>query len=212
MAFHIPFNQRNQDRQGPVYIGFNDPPRLRRPRFNWWAFNGLWMSLAAFASAGFLSIIPFFVSWRGLKRKPRKMAVAGMLFSVIGMCIAGAITVHGVGSEMKREQARQQVRERREMARLKKQCEPILSEAAREFEQYRENNDGYLPNAINGNMVVIKHIDPWGTSLRFEPEANDHALIRSAGPDKEWDTRDDITHKVDGKTDREFLLPLDEDF
>ena len=67
-----------------------------------------------------------------------------------------------------------------------------------------------LPNDIDANMVVIKHIDPWGESLRFDLEV-DHGVIRSAGPDKKFDTRDDVKVSIDGKaTDRTTLLTFDE--
>ena len=210
MAFHVPFNQRNRNQSGPVYIGFDEPARFRRSKFNWWGFNGLWMSLAAFFSAGFLSLISLLVSLRGLKKKPRGMAIAGTIFSLAGICIASFITVSFVSHEMHREHNRQQAREHRAAVRLLAKCEPVLQAATSEFETYRDNHDGELPSWINGNMLAIKHLDPWQTSLRFEPETDDFALLRSAGPDKEFDTSDDIVKRVEGKTEgKDVLLPLD---
>ena len=210
MAFHVPFNQRNRNQTGPIYIGFDEPARFRRSNFNWWGFNGLWMSLAAFFSAGFLSFIPLFVSIRGLKSKRRGMAVAGTIFSLLGIGLATFIAVNFISHEMKQEQQRQLVRENRAAARMVAKCEPVFATAIAEFEQFRDDHDGSLPSWINGNMLAIKHLDPWGTSLRFEPETSDFALLRSAGADKEFDTKDDITKKVKGKTEgKEVLLPLD---
>ncbi len=210
MAFHVPFNQRNRNQTTPIYIGFDEPSRFRRSNFNWWGFNGLWMSLAAFFSAGFLSFISLFVSIRGLKQKRRGMAVAGTVFSILGICLATFISVNMISHEMAREQARQQVRENRAAARLMAKCEPVMKTAISEFEQYRDDHDGSLPSWINGNMIAIKHLDPWGTSLRFEPETSDYALLRSAGADKEFDTKDDVTKKVKGQTEgHEVLLPMD---
>jgi hypothetical protein len=50
-------------------------------------------------------------------------------------------------------------------------------------------------------MVAIKHKDGWGESLRFDVE-REGALLRSAGPDREFDTGDDLMLKVEGKAQR----------
>ncbi len=87
MAFHIPFEHRQRNRQqyGPIYIGFDVPARRPRRQFNWWGFHGLWLSLASFLTAGLLSPIPLLISLIGLRKGPgRKMAAAGTIFSVLG--------------------------------------------------------------------------------------------------------------------------------
>ena len=39
------------------------------------------------------------------------------------------------------------------------------------------------------------YVDPWGTELRYERRGKKRPLLTSAGPDKEFDTEDDITNK-----------------
>jgi hypothetical protein len=38
--------------------------------------------------------------------------------------------------------------------------------------------------------------DPWGTPLRYERRSPDRGLLRSAGPDRRFGTRDDVTRAV----------------
>ncbi len=69
--------------------------------------------------------------------------------------------------------------------------------ASKEFEEYSQANDGHLPTWIDANMVAIKHKDAWGESLRFDAE-KEGCKLRSAGADHRFDTKDDVTLKVDG--------------
>lgn len=202
MAFHIPFNQRRRNRATrprPVYIGFDVPAARPKRKFNWWGFNGLLLSLASFVTAGFASPVSLIVSMVGLRKTkgPRKAAAAGTIFSMIGIALASAITI-GLVSDYRAHQHRQanrmyQVQLKRNLAKL----EPAMTEAVNELEEYREAN-GNLPDPIFGNMLTIKHVDPWGKELRFE-DGLTKGLVRSAGPDQTFDTRDDITKGVEGE-------------
>ena len=72
-----------------------------------------------------------------------------------------------------------------------------LDAAAIQFEKYRELNDGQLPNGLEGNLMSIKFSDAWKQELRYEP-GEKQATIRSAGPDKQFETRDDMVTTVEG--------------
>ena len=104
MAFHVPFSQRPSGRQhvyqGPIYIGFDEPRLVNRKKFNWWGFNGLFLF---FLSLGLLSPITLLISLVGLRRRPRKMAVAGTLFSLIGVGVMAAVITAGVTEMQQRE-------------------------------------------------------------------------------------------------------------
>lgn len=207
MPFHVPFNQRHSGRRrGPVYIGF-DPPRRK---FNWWGFNGLWMSMASLLTLGFTSPVPLLISLNGLRKKkgPRKAAVAGTFFSLLGVGIAGTIVAVTIAAGHSDHQRRIESKKARVVAQQKFETKQLLADAANELESYRDSHDGLLPSIIDSNMLVIKHIDPWGESLRFDG-LGDHAIVRSAGPDKKFESNDDLMTKLEGETEcANQLLPL----
>ncbi|MEM7783517.1 MAG: hypothetical protein AAF623_09215 [Planctomycetota bacterium] len=217
MPFHVPFNQRASargNRPGPVYIGF-DVPQARqsnqaRNRFNWWGFNGMFLSFLSLLTLGFLSPITFLISLIGLRKPGRKMALTGTGVSMLGMALAATIIISAVTQKNQRIYAK---RDRAARAAVKAQIietEKMMVIAGDEFVEYQEQNDGYLPSDIDGNMLVIKYVDPWGESLRFEIE-KDWGIIRSAGPDRQFDSKDDIQVKIEGNVEETGpLLPLDE--
>lgn len=210
MAFHIPFNQRAAAREQiqPIYIGFEvqQPPR---PKFNWWGFNGMWMSMASLLTAGFLSPVPLLISLVGLRRPGKKMAGVGTFVSLAGVALASTIVLGCIATNNFEEQARNNARQQSVMKTNVEQTNVLLGLASEELIEYRDENFGELPSDIDANMLVIKHVDPWGESLRFDAEIN-HGIVRSAGPDQTFDTKDDLTTKVKGNTDRQPLLDIAE--
>ena len=200
MAFHVPFNQRrsNGGRSRPIYLGF-DPPRRR---FNWWGFHGLWLSMLSLLTLGFTSPVALLISLNGLRKKkgPRKAAVAGTFLSLLGVGIAGTIVAVTIATQHQDHQRRIESKNARVVAKQKTKTKRLLTVAVDELETYRDSHDGQLPSIIDSNMLVIKHVDPWGESLRFDGHG-DHALIRSAGPDKKFESNDDVTVKLKGKTE-----------
>ncbi len=208
MAFHVPFSQRPSGRRtaSPVYIGF-EPPRRQRPKFNWWGFNGLFLF---FASLGFLSPIALLVSVIGLKRRPRKMAIAGTAFSLFGTALIAAGLISIVTQAQQLEHKKAMARHHRQIAGQVEQGHALLAFAADEFEDYRDENDGRLPSHQDGSALAIKNIDPWEQEVMYNLDA-DSATLRSAGPDREFFTADDLTYEIDGKTERQPLLPIVED-
>ncbi len=210
MAFHVPFNQRHSaPRQAPIYIGFDVPAPQPRRKFNWWGFHGMWLSFVTLLSAGFLSPIPLLISLVGLRRRGKKMATIGALTSLGGVALATAIVFGSIAARNHDVQRRTLAKNERLVQKQVDETQSLLSLAASEIAEYRDSNGGEFPNDVDANMLVIKHVDPWGESLRFDAE-KDHAVIRSAGPDRNFDTPDDVTSKLDGKTDRQPLLPIDE--
>lgn len=207
MAFHVPFNQRPSGRRkGPVYIGF-DPPRRK---FNWWGFNGLWISMFSLLTLGFTSPFPLLISLNGLRKKkgPRKAAVVGTFLSLLGIGIASTIVALTIAADQRDHQRQIKFKEARAVAKQKTETRHLIGLAAGELETYRDSHDGQLPSIIDSNMLVIKHVDPWGESLRFDGHG-DHAIIRSAGPDRKFESNDDVTVQLKGKTESSNpLLPM----
>ena len=137
------------------------------------------------------------------------MAVAGTALSLVGTAVmaAGMISVVNHAHEMDRQRA--MARYHKEVAAQCEDCQSLLAYAATEFEDYRDENGGRLPSHEDGSMLAIKNIDPWENEIMYNLDA-DLATLRSAGPDGDFFTRDDLTYEIDGKTDHKPLLPVDE--
>jgi len=211
MAFHIPFEHRQRNRQhiGPIYIGFDEPQRRPRRKFNWWGFNGLWLSLASFMTAGFLSPIPLIISLVGLRKGPRKMAIAGTFFSLLGTGLAAALIIGAISHDQHQSYVARMHRQQRELAVQLEEVKVLMADAKSELEEYRDSHDGAFPSWIDCNMLMLKYEDPWGMSLRFDADGEDFGTLRSAGADQEYDSRDDLTQRIEGETDQRVLLELD---
>lgn len=214
MSFHVPFNQRPSGRQqlpGPIYIGFDSNPASPRPatrKFNWWGFHGMWMSFASLLTAGFLSPIPLLISLIGLRRPGKIMASVGSLVSVMGVGLATLISLLTWHANHEYSQRQQEKYYQQVTAKEVASASQLLVVAGDEIKQFQADYDGQFPDDIDANMLVIKHVDPWGQSLRFDSE-KDHATIRSAGPDQKFYTDDDVTLRLEGKMQTDStLLPI----
>jgi hypothetical protein len=89
-------------------------------------------------------------------------------------------------------EARQSARYNRIVKKQIAETNALMAIAAIEIEEFRQDVVDDQRFDIEANMLIIKHIDPWGESLRFEQNAED-GLVRSAGPDSQFNTRDDIS-------------------
>ncbi len=189
MAFHIPFNQRAsaQQRPAPIYIGF-EVPRPPRKKFNWWGFNGMWMSFASLLTAGFASPVPLLISLVGLRRPGKKMASVGAFVSSLGVAMATTIVVFAASHAEIQQAARHNRIVKKQIA----ETDALMAIAGIEIQEFREDVVDESRFDIEANMLILHHVDPWGQSLRFDLNDKD-GLVRSAGPDKKFDTGDDVT-------------------
>ncbi len=164
--------------------------------------------MTTFLSLGILSPFGLLLSLVGLRRSPRSLAKVGTLLSLIGTLATG--TVAGTAyfahqSEIQNHIAR---RSRVQIAKQVEKTEVLLATARDELDEYKESHDGLLPSEIDCNMLMLKHFDPWKKELRFEAVDSDFGYIRSAGPDGEFNSKDDVLRKINGQTEREVLLPV----
>ncbi|MEM7455546.1 MAG: hypothetical protein AAF456_14430 [Planctomycetota bacterium] len=206
MAFHVPFEHRrnNRNKPGPIYIGF-DQPRRRRG-FNGFALLGF---LTTVFSLGILSPIGLLLSLIGMRKQPRRLAKFTAFISGIGTLVMAGIFGTAYYHHHLDETMRFERRMERQTAVQVDQTRVLMAEAADELEEYKESHDGKLPSEIDCNMLMIKHVDPWGNELRFDVQSGDESIIRSAGPDGEFNSRDDVTTTISGETEYEVLLPMD---
>ena len=104
-------------------------------------------------------------------------------------------------SQGSHRQRRQQAKAERANIGFVQETRGLLAAAKNDLMEYRAQHQGLLPQDVEGSVLVVEYVDPWGNSLRFEPES-DFAILRSAGPDKQFLSKDDLTKKVPGKANQ----------
>lgn len=192
MTYHVPFAHRR--RGVPVYIGFNEPLVVIRPprRWNGW---GLASFLTMVLSVGLLAPLSFLMGLVGMRRSPRTLAT----FSTFTSGAITALMALGIFVAAKDHEHRQS---RREYARwIERQTENIrathglIAQAEDDVLEYQIDNNGQLPAEYDGMLLTVSHQDAWKKPLRYEVGSGNF-YIRSAGPDEEYETRDDIRHRI----------------
>lgn len=137
-------------------------------------------------TCGTLNIISLPLSLIALAWKPRGLAIAGTLVSALGVAFLALVGWGMVAGFMGLKQIA-------DIAGKAIQTQVVITEAKASIENYRAQNNA-LPDGIEGNKLVVVKKDGWETELRYDLDGDSY-LIRSAGPDKEFDTEDDITSK-----------------
>jgi hypothetical protein len=201
MRCHVPFAHRHRP-PGPIYIGFEQPVSIqrRKRRFNWAGFTGLLLALVSpltlFLAAPFALVLCLV----GLRRAPRGMAVVGLMLSLAATTV---LSLGIVGVAHHRAGVHQQ--HLRHVAAIRNQpliaeTRTILGDVQKELREYRDDNQNYLPGLEEGMMITVNYLDGWDRELFYEP-VDDGCLVRSAGPDGEFHTGDDVVASVAGKVD-----------
>jgi hypothetical protein len=141
---------------------------------------GLFMCVAA--------PIGLILSLVGLRQEPKTLAVAGTvvggimtLFYGILALLYGAMILTMIAACIGLLVAAQPVA----------QTHFSLNEARQQIENLKWP-DGTYPGEAEGNGILAGKTDYWKTPLRYEPQGKSF-IIRSAGPDKQFNTRDDVT-------------------
>lgn len=150
------------------------------------------MSFASLFTAGFASPVPLLISLVGLRRPGKKMASVGTFVSALGVALATTIVVGSVVSHNHRIEARQMARYHKIVKKQIAETNEMIAIAAIEIDEFRDDVVDESRFDIEANMLILHHVDPWGESLRFELNDED-GLVRSAGPDKAFNTGDDVT-------------------
>ena len=160
-------------------------------------------------TAGFASPLALLVSLNGMRKKkgPRKAAAAGTVFSLIGCILAGSLVTVAVNEKHERQMRYAQKRYQQQIAEQVEETTVSIAIAERELDQFRDRQ-GYLPNGIDGNMLMLKHTDAWGKEIRYDAETSP-ALLRSAGPDQIYNTDDDVTSDVEGDVEHHVSIDVD---
>ena len=145
---------------------------------------GFVLSIIGILTCGTLNILSLPISLIALLWKPRGFAIAGTIISLLGvgfLTLAGwAIVASFIGLKGLAEEAGKAL-----------ETHSAISEANEAIQRYQREHNA-LPDGIEGNKLVVEKKDAWKTELRYEVDGNNY-LIRSAGPDKKFDTPDDLT-------------------
>ena len=195
MSFHTPFHQRASNRKHYGTIFINESPKSPKRNFNWWGFNGMCLSFVSLLTLGILSPLALLLSVIGLRRRGKGMAFVGTMVSLLGVALISTIGIAAYNTHQARVATIAKQKEARVNAVKIQEASTLLAEAYDDLVEYRGRHQGQLPADIEGNVIVVNYSDPWGKALRYEPEEG-FALVRSAGPDQEFLSSDDLIKKV----------------
>ncbi len=206
MRYHVPFAHRQRPyvhRAGPIYIGFDEPVSIQRRRgrrrFNWPGFTGLMLALVSPLTAFIIAPFALIFSLIGLRRSPRGMAVVGTVLSLLATAVL-SLAVYGIASHSIAQHKQQQHALMMHQQRGKIADTRIaLEEVSQELREYRSQHDFELPNALEGQIIAVQYVDAWGKELSYAPNS-EGCIVRSAGPDGDFNTSDDIITKIEGKS------------
>lgn len=200
MRYHVPFSQRNQQNPpGPIFIGFEQPVSIQRRKgpFNWSGFIGLILVLISPLTFFLVAPIALLFSLFGLRRAPRGMAVTGTLLSLAATSVLSLMVI-GVSQHRTREhrQHREQIVATQNRSQIAETMSTLKSAEARLI-VYRDEHKNFLPELGEGMDMTVQYRDSWKRELFYEP-VSAGCVIRSAGPDGKFQTRDDLICKLTG--------------
>jgi hypothetical protein len=158
-----------------------DPPK---PPTNGLGIAGFTLGILGLFTFGLLSPIGLILSFFGLFKKPRGFAAAGFAMSLIGISFISAVTALPVIAHRHRQVAHA-------LEAQQQQTLESIREAVQEVEISRSTGQSQGLDGFEGNAITIRFQDAWENDLRFD-ERSDGFAVRSAGPDRTFDTPDDL--------------------
>ena len=195
MSQHIPYSRRNQE---PIYIGFDKPRRI-----NGLGIVGFVFSILGVLTFGILSPVGLFFSLLGLVRSPRGFAATGALLGLLGTSFWALLIYAVVHADHSRAM-------QAEISRGRQATVQQIEEVNKQISEFTMQNEGKLPDEIEGNRLAVQHQDAWGQELQYQP-TKQGCVILSAGPDKKFQTRDDVSkafaYEVK-QSNRQYLIEL----
>lgn len=150
---------------------------------------GLVTSILGILTCGVLSPISLLLSLFGLTKKPKGMAIAGTVISLIGVIllatvgytvVKGLLLARDVGVPMAATTFK-------------------VMEAKLKIESDRDANKA-LPDDAQGNALIAGVKDGWEHPFQYKRIDDTHYEIRSAGPDGQFNTADDMKDEGTGIT------------
>lgn len=157
-----------------------DPPK---PPTNGWGTAGFIFSIFGIFTGGLLSPVALLMCMLGLRKKPRSFAMIGFLLSLLGSAFLASVVAIPVIAAHRHHEHRMQ---RDQIEMTYRSVQAVVSTIEAQAQLAGERLDGF-----SGNAITIQHKDAWETDLRFD-EGEEGFAVRSAGPDRHFDTQDDV--------------------
>jgi hypothetical protein len=148
---------------------------------------GFICSLVAIITCGLLSPVSLIISLLGLSQRPRGLAAAGTVISLLG-CILGVGMAYAVVRGV--EAANQAIEKMGTEIQAGLKTAGTLASARKKVEDHKVEKGEY-PDDEEGQALVADLTDGWEMELRYQKQPEGYDL-RSAGPDKQFDTDDDV--------------------
>jgi hypothetical protein len=170
----------------PAYPAYPGGPPPVPPTQNTAGLVGFIVSMCGLL-CGLAFPVGMIISLFGLKSQPKGFAIAGSIVGAVGtLLLVALVAIYAVMIAAFVGM----------MPNLQQSITTINSvqQAQQVIEQHRLNN-GDLPDAETGNQLIAGSIDGWQTPLRYDHGVDEGSNyhVRSAGPDRVFDTADDIT-------------------
>lgn len=141
--------------------------------------------LSLLSCGGCLAPVAMIVCAIAVFKKPRGLAVAGLIIAIIQLTVGLAV---GSFFYQNRELIQNGMESSINLASLAEIASAIDAEAALK---------GRALTLEEGTKMVQNKLDYYQVPVRFEIVDGDDFIIRSAGPDKVFDTADDLNHETD---------------
>jgi hypothetical protein len=173
-------------------------PVAPSPSENGLGIAGFILSLIGLVSCGLLSPLGLVFSFAGMFRRPRGLAIAGLVLGLVG-CLWVVIVVVVIGLAAIVSCASVAV-----PAHFRAQdvmTQAAMTAAVARIEEFRLEHNA-LPNEDEGQDLIAGSRDAWGRDLRYERYSPEDYDVRSAGGDGRFDTPDDLTPRHPGTPER----------
>jgi hypothetical protein len=158
---------------------------VNRPPTNPLGLVGFITSLVGIVTCGFVAPLGLVLSLIGLYKKPRGLALAGTIISLVGSAflimlgIGIVMSMLGIGKAAK---SMSQTLTTQDTAR--KASAVIVAS---------QTTTGKLPADDAGDKLIHSFTDAWQTPLHYKNRGETFEII-SAGEDKQFDTQDDMRY------------------
>ncbi len=162
----------------------NRPVQAHAAPRNTLGLVGFLFSLLGVLTCGVLGPVAMLLSLLALFRRPRGFATAGAVIGLLSTLWLAAMGAAIVTAVTRLEPVVEQFTE--ELARI-----AVVAHATQEVQRYREEH-GDWPDEKTGQELVGRHVDAYGTPLRYT-RVGEMVLVISAGADREFATADDVS-------------------
>ena len=163
-----------------------EPTPLPTNETNIFGLLGLIISGLSLPMCGLIAPLGLLLSVIGLFRPKKGLAIAGAALGFVGTALLSLVGWGVIQGMILGGQLKEVI-----------ETEVAIEQATLKIIQHR-TNEGSLPDNAAGQMLILGDRDAYGTGLRYKRLTDDEFEVRSAGPDHQFDTVDDLKKSGDG--------------